>query len=225
MKAHIIFVAGGHGKRIQTDIPKQFVPIADKPVLMWAMEAFEKYDPGLRKIIAIPENHMSLWKDLCKQFQFGIKHELAKGGATRFESVKTSLDLIDNEGLTGVHDGVRPFPSPDIIRDVYEAARKYKAAIPVTDPIDSVRRIKGNKSEIIDRKRIKKIQTPQVFKTEILKQAYEQTYQESFTDDASVVENLNYNIHLITGNDENFKITRKFDLRIATLLAKNYFQK
>lgn len=224
-KDYIIFLAGGSGKRMQSEIPKQFIPIADKPILMWAMEAFEKYDPDLVKIIAIPENSISLWENLCKQFNFSIKHKKTAGGSTRFRSVKNALKLVDGDGLTGIHDGVRPFPSPETIRRVYQSAREYRAAIPYTDSTDTLREINGSQSYILDRNKIKRIQTPQVFHTSLIKEAYKQSEKPGFTDDASVAESIGEEIYLTRGNEENIKITQKSDLRIATLLAEAYFAK
>ncbi|MFO8054308.1 MAG: 2-C-methyl-D-erythritol 4-phosphate cytidylyltransferase [Bacteroidales bacterium] len=217
---HVIFVAGGSGKRMGKELPKQFIPVADKPLLMWAIEAFEAYDPTLHKVVAVPYEHQGLWKDLCKQFNFQPAHDIATGGKTRFDTVKNACRLIDDKGLTGVHDGVRPFPARDTISRAYTAADKYGAAIPFVKSIDSLRIIEHSHSKAIKRNQIIRVQTPQVFRSDLLKKAYQQPFQKEFTDDASVVEQLGINIHLVQGNEENIKVTHKMDLRIAIMLAK-----
>jgi 2-C-methyl-D-erythritol 4-phosphate cytidylyltransferase len=219
---YIIFTAGGSGKRMQSEIPKQFIPVAEKPLLMWAVESFEAVIPDLNKLIVIPENHIALWKDLCRQFNFKTEHQVVSGGQTRFHSVKNAVEIIKGDGLTGVHDGVRPFPSEGTILKAYQAAEKYGAAVPCVDSTDSLRQVKAGESHIIDRSEIKRIQTPQVFHTKLLKKAYQQEYQDTFTDDASVVESLGTKIRLTEGNEENIKVTRKMDLRIAVMLAEFY---
>ena len=216
---NIIFTAGGSGKRMNTDIPKQFIPVSDKPMLMWAMEAFEMFDSSMNKIIVLPAERITLWESLCKEFNFNLNHQIVEGGATRFESVRNGISHIDDDGLTGIHDGVRPFPSIETIRNAYSTAIKYGAAIPYIDSKDTLRYIHGDGSQIIDRSNIKRIQTPQVFSTEIIKKAYQQDYRKEFTDDASVVEALGHNVHLFQGNEENLKVTTKMDLRIAIMLG------
>ncbi|MFW6019835.1 MAG: 2-C-methyl-D-erythritol 4-phosphate cytidylyltransferase [Bacteroidales bacterium] len=216
---NIIFTAGGSGKRMNTEIPKQFIPVSGKPMLMWAMQAFELFDASMRKIIVLPAARITLWEDLCKEFNFSISHQLVKGGNTRFESVKNGILHATGNGLTGIHDGVRPFPSIETIRNTFDTASKYGSAIPYIDSTDTLRQIHGDNSQIIDRSKIKRIQTPQVFSTEIIKKAYQQDYRKEFTDDASVVEALGYQVHLCPGNEENLKVTTRMDLRIAIMLG------
>ncbi|MGM0612443.1 MAG: 2-C-methyl-D-erythritol 4-phosphate cytidylyltransferase [Bacteroidota bacterium] len=216
---NIIFTAGGSGKRMNTEIPKQFIPVNEKPMLMWAMEAFELFDASMRKIIVLPAERINLWKDLCKEFNFKVDHQIVKGGQTRFESVRNGVLYADDNGLTGIHDGVRPFPSVETIGNTFETAKKYGTAIPYIDSTDTLRQIQGESSQIIDRSKIKRIQTPQVFRTDIIKKAYQQDYSDAFTDDASVVEAMGHQIHLCPGNEENLKVTTKMDLRIAIMLG------
>ncbi len=216
---YIILVAGGSGSRMQSDIPKQFIPVGDKPMLMWAIDAFHAYDPAIKKIVVLPASQTGLWKELCEQFSFRTAHEIVHGGKTRFESVRNAVSRVSGGGLTGVHDGVRPFPSRDTISRVYQAAEKYKTAVPYVDSTDSLRKVENGNSVAIDRSIIKRIQTPQVFHTELLKRAYEQEYRPQFTDDASVVEAMGEKIHLVEGNEENIKVTRRMDLRLAVMLA------
>ena len=216
---NIIFTAGGSGKRMNTDIPKQFIPVSEKPMLMWAMEAFELFDTSIKRIIVLPAERISLWKELCEEFNFNIDHQIVEGGPTRFESVRNGVLHADDGGLTGIHDGVRPFPSIDTIRNAFETAEKYGTAIPYINSTDTLRQTSGEDSHPIDRSKIKRIQTPQVFRTEIIKKAYQQDYQEFFTDDASVVEAMGHQIHLCKGNEENLKVTTRMDLRIAIMLG------
>lgn len=216
---YIIIVAGGSGSRMKSDIPKQFIPVGDKPLLMRAMDAFHAYDPAIRKIVALPASQIEFWKELCEQFDFRTPHQIVHGGTARFDSVKNALNAVSGDGLTGIHDGVRPFPSQDTIKRAYEAAQKYKTAVPFVDSTDSLRKVENETSEAIDRSIIKRIQTPQVFHTQLIKRAYEQKYDPAFTDDASVVEALGEKIYLVEGNEENIKITRKIDLRFAVMLA------
>lgn len=220
MTNHVIFVAGGSGRRLGREIPKQFIPVGDRPLLMHAIEAFEAFDPQLKKILALPEGHKDLWKSLCRQFRFTIPHFVVPGGKTRFHSVKNACRAVhDGQGLTAVHDGVRPFPPIDMIQRLFHTAQAHQTAIPYLDTTDSLRITDDHGSKIADRSRIKRIQTPQVFHNHIIKKAYLQPWQASFTDDASVVEQLGIKVHMVPGNEENLKVTTPLDLKIAIMLA------
>lgn len=218
----IIITAGGSGRRMHAEIPKQFIPVHEKPLLMWAIEAFYAYDRTINTMLVIPENHVGLWKELCREFDFKINHNIVYGGDNRFQSVKNALELLDGNALTGVHDGVRPFPSLNTIGRAYQDAANYGSAVPFVDSTDSLRFVEKHSSKIISRDCVKRIQTPQVFQTKILKKAYQQPYNKLFTDDASVVEYLGYDIHLFEGNMENIKVTTPVDLRLAISLAKMF---
>lgn len=218
MKNNIIIVAGGKGLRMGYDLPKQFIPIGGKPVLMHTIEAFYKYDKDIRIILVLPVSHQDYWKGLCKEHGFTIEHVIANGGETRFHSVKNGLALVE-EGIVGVQDGVRPFGTTDMIKRCFDAARVYSAVIPVVDSTDSLREmVDDKKSRIIDRSKIRLVQTPQVFHTDILRKAYETDFQETFTDDASVVEAMGINVHLVKGEVANIKITTPLDLKIGELI-------
>ncbi len=220
MTNHVIFVAGGIGRRMGREIPKQFIPVGDRPLLMHAILAFEAFDPELKKIVALPRDHIDFWKSLCQQFQFTTAHEIVPGGETRFESVKNACNIIqEDQGLTAVHDGVRPFPPAPMIRRIFDAAQVHKAAIPCLSTPDSIRITDNNGSTVAPRDQIKRIQTPQVFHTRLIKKAYLQPWQRSFTDDASVVEKMGIKIHLVPGDEENLKVTTPLDLKIAIMLA------
>ena len=217
----VIIVAGGKGLRMGADLPKQFLPIGGKPVLMHTLEAFHKADAAMRLILVLPQSQQTYWKSLCEEYAFSIPHQVADGGETRFHSVKNGLALVDEAGLVGVHDGVRPFASIEVIRRCYAEAARYKAVVPVIDVVETIRMVQGDDSQTVDRNLYKLGQTPQVFDVALLKQAYHQSYIPGFTDDASVVEAYGEKIHLTAGNRENIKITTPFDLKIAeTILQK-----
>lgn len=216
-----IIVAGGKGERMGTDIPKQFIVIHGKPILMHTIDAFLSYDTSLQIIIVLPQIQMDYWNELCKSYGFDIAHHIVAGGETRFQSVINGLKAVKGAGLVAVHDGVRPLVSAATIARCYTEAEKSGNAIPVVDLVDSIRQITRNGSVSVDRTVYKLVQTPQVFEFELLNKAYEQPYSNLFTDDASVVENLGYEINLVEGNRENIKITTAFDLRLTEILLKH----
>jgi 2-C-methyl-D-erythritol 4-phosphate cytidylyltransferase len=208
----VIIVAGGKGERMQTEIPKQFLEIKGKPILMHTINQFRIYNSDIQLIIVLPVTQIEFWKDLCKKHNFKVTHQIISGGSTRFHSVKNGLDAVKIPSLIAVHDGVRPLVSTDTIARCFEEAEKNGAAIPVIDLVDSIRQLTNSGSQSVDRNSFKLVQTPQVFDGELLKKAYQQEYSTFFTDDASVVENLGASIKLVDGNRENIKITNGFDL-------------
>ena len=214
---YVIIVAGGKGLRMGSDVPKQFLPIGGKPVLMRTLERFREYSPALQIILVLPKAQQDYWKELCQKHNFTVVYQLADGGETRFHSVQHGLALIpDNaEGVVGVHDGVRPFPNIDVIRNCYETARKKKAVIPVIPVVETLRHVtEGTKP----RGDYRLVQTPQCFDIQLLKAANRRPYNDGFTDDASVVEAYGFDITLVEGNRENIKITTPYDLKIAEVL-------
>ena len=217
---YIIIVAGGKGLRMGSDIPKQFLPIGGKPVLMRTLERFRAYSSDLQIILVLPEAQQDYWRKLCQEYQFDVEYQLANGGQTRFHSVQNGLALVpdDAEGVVGVHDGVRPFPSIEVIRNCYETARTAKAVIPVIPVVETVRHLEGDKSVTVPRGDYRLVQTPQTFDIQLLKAANRQPYNDGFTDDASVVESYGHAITLVEGNRENIKITTPYDLKIAEVL-------
>ena len=219
MKKYIIIVAGGKGLRMGGDIPKQFLPVCGKPVLMRTLEAFHAYDASMRLILVLPVSQQAYWKQLCEEYQFDLVHEIANGGETRFHSVKNGLALVEEDGLVGVHDGVRPFVSQEVITRCYEEAASLKAVIPVIGVVETVRHLTEEGSETVPRDQYKLVQTPQVFDMTLLHRAYQQEYTDLFTDDASVVEALGEKVYLVEGNRENIKLTTPFDLKLAELLC------
>jgi len=217
---YIIIVAGGKGLRMGSDIPKQFLPIGGKPVLMRTLERFRAYSSALHIILVLPEAQQDYWRQLCEEYHFDVEHQIANGGQTRFHSVQNGLALVpdDAEGVVGVHDGVRPFPSIEVIRNCYETARTAKAVIPVIPVVETVRHLEGDKSVTVPRGDYRLVQTPQTFDIQLLKAANRQPYNDGFTDDASVVESYGHAITLVEGNRENIKITTPYDLKIAEVL-------
>ena len=214
----VLIVAGGKGLRMGSALPKQFLPIGGKPVLMHTIEAFHHFDRTMKIILVLPQEQQTYWQELCAKHSFVIEHTVVDGGETRFHSVKNGLACV-NSGLVGVHDGVRPFVSPEVIKRCYELAAIKKAVIPVIDVVETVRHITETGSETVSRNDYKLVQTPQVFDAELLKQAYAQEYTPFFTDDASVVEAMGVSVCLAEGNRENIKITTPFDLKISSALV------
>ena len=224
---YVIIVAGGKGLRMGSDIPKQFLPVGGKPVLMRTLERFREYSADLQIILVLPETQQQYWRELCQQYDFYLEYQLAPGGQTRFHSVQHGLALIpdDAEGVVGVHDGVRPFPLVDVISRCYEMAREKKAVIPVIPVVETLRHINppsrsgGDGGGLtVPRSEYRLVQTPQTFDIQLLKAANRQPYNDNFTDDASVVEAYGHAITLVEGNRENIKITTPYDLKVAEVL-------
>ena len=224
---YVIIVAGGKGLRMGADIPKQFLPVGGKPVLMRTLERFREYAADLQIILVLPEAQQDYWRELCQQYHFDVEYTLANGGETRFHSVQNGLALVpdDAEGVVGVHDGVRPFPSVEVIRNCYETARTAKAVIPVIPIVETVRHLVSEsnvqRSITVPRGDYRLVQTPQTFDIQLLKAANRQPYNDGFTDDASVVEAYGFDITLVEGNRENIKITTPFDMTIAEALLNS----
>jgi 2-C-methyl-D-erythritol 4-phosphate cytidylyltransferase len=223
MPNYAIIVAGGKGERMGQQLPKQFLELAGKPILMHTIEKFYNTSPELKIILALPENQFDYWEELCYKYGFTkIPHQIVAGGKTRFDSVKNALKLVTENGIVAIHDGVRPLVSTQTITNCIAAAQINGNAIPVVDVVDSLRFVskQENTNKAVTRSCYKSVQTPQCFKTEIILKAYEQDFDESFTDDASVVEKLGYQIDLVEGNIENIKITSPIDIALAEMLMK-----
>lgn len=223
MSDYVIIVAGGKGLRMGGDTPKQFLPIGGRPVLMRTLERFRDYSPALHIILVLPKAQQDYWQQLCREYDFRVEYQLADGGETRFHSVQHGLALIpdDAEGVVGVHDGVRPFPSMEVIRNCYETARTAKAVIPVTPVVETLRLLSApSSSKTVPRDDYRLVQTPQTFDIQLLKAANRQPYCDGFTDDASVVESYGHAITLVDGNRENIKLTTPYDLKLAEVLLR-----
>jgi 2-C-methyl-D-erythritol 4-phosphate cytidylyltransferase len=220
---YAIIVAGGSGKRMQSAVPKQFLLLAGRPVLMQTIEAFYNSDAKPQIILVLPADYHSFWEQLCAEHSFAIPHQFINGGETRFHSVKAGLEIIDgnNNTLIAVHDAVRPLTSKFIIEESYRYAARFGNAIAAVKSRDSVRQVKCATTVSLLRDEIYLIQTPQTFQYHQLKTAYDQLYDAKFTDDASVVEQLGIAINLVEGSHQNIKITYPEDIAIAELLMSN----
>ena len=225
MKKYAIIVAGGKGLRMGGELPKQFIPVEGRPVLMRTLDTFYACDNSIQIILVLPRDHQPYWQELCREYQFAVPHRIADGGATRFHSVQNGLALVDApEALVAVHDGVRPFVSHEVINSCYHDAELHGAVVPVIPVVETVRQLVGQTSVTVSRDAYRLVQTPQTFCAELLRRAYEQPYCDAFTDDASVVEALGVTIHLVEGNRENIKLTTPFDLIVARALLAGEVQ-
>jgi 2-C-methyl-D-erythritol 4-phosphate cytidylyltransferase len=218
MKKFALIVAGGSGSRMNNNIPKQFIEINGRPVLMHTFDVFFNFDPKLEFILVLPKDQLTLWNSLCEMHQFKMDCKIAFGGETRFHSVKNGLDLISEDGIVFIHDGVRPLVSVQTLQNCFETAIEKGNALPVIPVSESVREVEGEKNKAVDRSKYFLVQTPQTFQTGIIKNAYQQATSNLFTDDASVLESTGEIIHLVEGNRENIKITYPENLVFAEIL-------
>jgi 2-C-methyl-D-erythritol 4-phosphate cytidylyltransferase len=218
MRKFTIIVAGGSGSRMKSSLPKQFIELCGKPILMHTIENFYRFDATIPIILVLPIAQFDFWQELCDKHQFKVKLSLVAGGETRFDSVKNGLAIVKGDGLVAVHDGVRPLVSHEAIARCFEMAEKHGNATPSIAVHETVRKVMDEITEMVDRSGLRLIQTPQVFWSSLLKKAYEQPFDCSFTDDASVLERTGEKIHLVEGNRENIKVTEPVDLVIAEAL-------
>lgn len=221
---YVIIVAGGKGLRMGADLPKQFLPVGGRPVLMRTLERFHDYDPSMAIILVLPRDHQSFWRSLCQQHHFTLPHLIADGGDTRFASSRSGLDAIpaDADGLVAIHDGVRPFVSVATIDRCFTEARRSGACLPVLPVTDTLRLVHADGTGTnVDRSHYRAVQTPQVFSIQLAKRAFCQPYDAAFTDDASVVERLGVKVTMVEGNRENIKLTTPFDLKVAEAIINN----
>ena len=225
MEKTIIIVAGGQGMRFKAEKPKQFLYIRDRPITMHTIDLFHYYDRKMQIILGIAENNFSYWESICEQFHFDVPLTLSAGGETRYHTVKNALSKVKKGNLVGIHDAVRPLVYKHTIDRCYEEAEKSGAAIPCISVHNTIREITKDGSRWVDRKKLRAVQTPQVFRYDILMKGYEQEYSESFTDDASVVESAGYPVKMVEGNSENIKITTSEDLVFAEAVFDYYKQK
>ena len=224
MKKYALIVAGGIGARMNQSVPKQFMLLSGKPVLMYSIEAFSKFSKDIHILVVLPENLIRQWKELCTKYNFKVIHQVVAGGETRFHSVKNGLNVIpDEDGIVAIHDAARPLITASLIKKLFEATEKYGNAIPALSVKDSMRIISDFENKPIDRSKLRIIQTPQCFNIKIIKQAFIQQYRDEFTDDATVIESEGHSIHLTDGDENNIKITTLADLNYleSILLLKN----
>lgn len=217
LRKGVVIVAGGSGSRMGGDTPKQFISINGVPVLMHTIQKFLQFDPSILVVLVLPENQLAYWAKLCQKGRFDIPHQIAAGGQTRFHSVQNGLALTGQCDLIAIHDGVRPLVSTDTIARTFDAALQHGSAIPVLPANESLRQGTPEHSSAVDRSQYFMVQTPQVFRREILIESYRQPYDPAFTDDASVVEKAGRPVRMVPGNRENIKITHPEDLQIAAL--------
>ncbi|MBA4299406.1 2-C-methyl-D-erythritol 4-phosphate cytidylyltransferase [Algoriphagus alkaliphilus] len=220
MNRAAVVVAGGRGSRMGGPVPKQYLPIGGKPVLMHTLEKFYEADPSTFLILVLPESDFSIWKNLCDKFKFSLVHHVIAGGTSRFQSVKNGLNALPFEdGLVAIHDGVRPFVKNEVIIESFSRAEKSGSAIAVVDLKDSLRKVSGNgASKFQERQLFRLVQTPQTFQIGKIKKAFEVDELPKFTDDATVYEHQGWKVSLIQGNPENIKITTPEDLEYANFL-------
>ena len=222
MRTIAIIVAGGSGTRFGAELPKQFLELGGRPVLMRTISAFRGGFSDV--IVTLPEGQMALWRELCERYGFAVPHRVVAGGETRWHSVKNALDSIgdiSDVDIIAVHDGVRPLVTAEVISRTVDAARRDGAAIPVVMLNDSVRPVEKGASHALDRSTLRAVQTPQVFDARVLMAAYGQPFESTFTDDASVVERAGHSVTLVEGDPQNLKITRPMDLALAEYLLNN----
>ena len=210
----VVIVAGGKGLRMGADIPKQFLCVGGRPILIRTLERFREYDAGLQIVLVLPHEQQAYWADLCRQYSFSIDYTLADGGPTRFHSVLNGLQKVaPDAALIAVHDGVRPYVSTEVIGSCFDEAARSGAVVPVVDVVETLRHLDSDgTSHTVPRSEYVRVQTPQVFEAQLLRRAYAQPFSERFTDDASVVESTGHAVALVAGNVENIKITTPNDL-------------
>ena len=193
MQKYVIIVAGGKGLRMGGDIPKQFLPLKDTPILMRTIQRFYEYDSQIKVVLVLPKDHFSYWKKLCDDYSFTLPCQLVEGGESRYHSVKNGLLSIKPQGeaLVAVHDGVRPFVSVATLQKTFDTAEKYKTAVPVIESVDSLREIVDAGDNLIN-----------------------------FTDDCSLIEHMGGEVEVVKGSKENIKITTMYDMKIAKALVE-----
>lgn len=215
MQKVALIVAGGKGNRMNTKAPKQFLLLNNLPILMHTLNTFSHLD---KLILVLPKSQIENWEELCKEYDFTLKHIVVAGGITRFGSVKNGLAKVDEGSIVAIHDGVRPLVSKNLIDKLIGVTKKGNGIIPVVPVKDSIRKIEGQKSQVVSRSNLYKVQTPQCFFASTIKDAYKQNFSLFFTDDASVLESNGGKIITILGEEKNLKITTEEDLRVAELL-------
>lgn len=219
-KRGVIIVAGGSGSRMQSSLPKQFMILGDKPVVARTINTFHEALPGAEIVVVLPEEHISLWRNLAARFEVA-PHRCVAGGKERFDSVKNGIKALSDEvEYIAIHDGVRALVSKRLIIGTMLEVESYDAVIPVVDAVDSYRMVEGDDSKVVSRSSLRIVQTPQVFRSDILRRAYEQEFDARFTDDATVVESLGAKIRLFKGERSNIKLTTPEDMVYAEAMLE-----
>lgn len=213
----IVIVAGGSGQRMGSNIPKQFLEIAGRPILMHTLANFFQWKSKSQLILVLPEGQITNWETLCNKHRFDIPHQVVQGGKERFHSVHNGLEVVENEWVA-IHDGVRPFFTHHTLNRCMDALKESPCVVPVVSAKNSIRQVQNGENKALSREEIRIVQTPQCFHTTTIKEAFNQPYQDYFTDDASVAESNGESIFLVEGNEENFKVTTPIDLKLAEIL-------
>jgi 2-C-methyl-D-erythritol 4-phosphate cytidylyltransferase len=205
---------------MKSALPKQFLPLNNKPLIFYAIEKFVVAIPNINVIVVLQVEQFDYWKKICIEFNFSLPHRLVNGGETRFLSVKNGLELVSGDGIVAIHDAVRPLVSQDLIKRAFKAAGDKGNAVPAIELKDSIREVSGNNSKHLERKKFRLVQTPQCFQIQLIKRAYNQLFSPDITDDATLVEQLGEKINLVEGEETNIKITMPFDITVAETLLK-----
>jgi len=223
MKKFAVLVAGGNGSRMNSELPKQFLSVNEKPVLFYTIKSFLEAFDDIHIILVLPQDYVGLGNEIVSSYFSNRNIEITVGGSSRFHSVKNGLSKVERDSVVFVHDAVRCLVSNDLIVRCYHQAVELGSAIPAINSKDSIRIIEDGVNRSVNRNNIRLIQTPQVFKSDVLLKAFEQPYQDSFTDEASVVEHTGYKVELIEGDENNIKITYPIDIAIAEKLLSRLF--
>lgn len=218
----VVMVAAGKGQRMLRSTPKQFIPVAGKPILIHSIEKFLSFDPDIEIVLVLNQDFVSLWEDIHQEYLPDIAVKVAHGGKERYHSVSSGLNSISKSEIVGIHDAVRPGVSVATIQRAFASAVKHGSGIPVVPLKDSIRKVEGAASEVVDRSQFRIVQTPQTFRYQLIKEAYKGPIAETVTDDATVYETCHGEVHLVEGDYQNLKITTQEDLFFAeSLLNKN----
>ena len=220
MDKYVLIVAGGKGLRMKSELPKQFIEINNKPILMHTFDAFSSIGISYHFILVLATEYIAYWKELCEKNRFKTEHTVIEGGPKRYHSVKRGLSLVPTNSLVAIHDAVRPFVSKNIIINGFDIAARKGNAIPSVAINESIRKISGSLSKSVNRENYKIVQTPQFFQSVLIKKAYEQALTEKFTDDANILESSGKQIYLFEGDFKNIKITHPEELAYAESLIK-----
>lgn len=221
MRRFVIIVAAGTGLRMESSVPKQFMLLGDKPLLMHTIKAFQNCNAS-KIIVVIPTSFISYWNSLCTQYSFDVEHSVVAGGLFRSQSVKNGLDSIDaDDALVAVHDGVRPFVSTELISKAFSLALESGSAVPYVDLVNTIRVIEGKVNRMVERDNYKSVQTPQCYRLSILRKVYNDENLRSFTDDSGLVDKLDFPINLFKGEEENIKITTPLDFMLAEAILRS----
>ncbi len=219
MQKSVIITAGGIGKRMGSDLPKQFLVLGGKPVLVHTLELFFKYDPTIEIILTLPNEWRGYWETVIDKYYCRVPHIVVNGGEERYHSIQKALKRCSGT-VIAVHDGVRPFVSFETLDRCFSALNEYEAVVPVLRLKESIRQTNENSTNAVDRSNYRLVHTPQCFHADVLLKAYEQAYHDKVTDDACLVEELGHTIHLVESNEENIKLTTPFDFLIAETIVQ-----